>query len=78
MFEILAFAMLVQATPATSEPAEVSDGNKIVCKSQKFVGTNIRERICKKKSEWDEAKSAAQRAMEKRGMNRDVKGVGGG
>lgn len=78
MFEILAFVMIAQAAPAAAEAEDASDGNKIVCKSHKFVGTNIRERICKKKSEWDQGKYDAQRAIERRGLNRDVKGVGGG
>ena len=78
MFEILAFAMMAQAVPAAAPAEDLSDGDKIVCKSQKFVGTNIRERICKKKSEWDQGKYDAQRAMERRGLNKDVKGQGGG
>ena len=81
MFELVMAAMLAQSAPAAAQPAADPDGEKIVCKSQKFVGTNIRERICKKKSEWDQGSYAARSALEGREMYRHVKaqdGSGGG
>lgn len=77
MFEALMLAMMVQTAPVAADPPKVSDGEKIVCKSQKFVGTNIRERICKKKSEWGEGSYAAKSALEGRAMYRQVKGQDG-
>jgi hypothetical protein len=39
---------------------------RIVCKSKKFVGSNLSQRICKTESEWRAGREDAQRALDDR------------
>ena len=40
-----------------------ADGDRIVCKSERFVGSHRSQRICKSKSEWETGKKNAQEAL---------------
>lgn len=45
-----------------------NDPDKIICKSDRTTGSAISERICKKRSEWDEEKYQARELLD--GRNR--------
>ncbi|QNM83696.1 hypothetical protein H8M03_05075 [Sphingomonas sabuli] len=54
------------AVAAQSEPQKaVDDGDKVVCKSESFVGSHVRKRICKTKREWTEGSENAQDALDR-------------
>ena len=44
--------------------------DKIVCKSERFVGSHLSQRICKPKSEWETAKKSAKDGLQKMWMVR--------
>ena len=67
VLSIVAVAGLLSAGPAFGAD-EPSDEKKIVCKSERFVGSNLRQRICKTKGEWDNAKKNAHDALDQREM----------
>jgi hypothetical protein len=79
----VAIAVLISSGPAlagdkdsekTQDPSQ-----KIVCKSERFVGSNISTRICKTKAEWDYAKKRAQELFDlKNGQMRAPKPKGSG
>lgn len=39
---------------------------RVICKSKKFVGSNLSQRICKTETEWRVGKEDAQRALDDR------------
>jgi hypothetical protein len=39
---------------------------RVICKSKKFVGSNVSQRICKTETEWRVGKEDAQRALDDR------------
>ena len=49
------------ATTAVETPAKPKE--KMVCKTERFVGSNIPSRICKTKAEWEQAKIDAKRSL---------------
>ena len=53
------------AQDPNAKPAKKSDLDKIVCKTEDFVGSMIPRRICMKKSEWDQARQNGQEMMGK-------------
>ena len=53
------------ATPTAAAPAQ-ADGDKIVCKAERFVGSHLSERICKPKSEWETGRKNAKDALNRR------------
>ena len=61
------------ATPATAEPAKKE---RMICKTDKFVGSHISRRICKTESEWQLAKRRAQDALDDRGRGGDNRAPG--
>ena len=46
-------------TEATAKPKE-----KMVCKTERFVGSNIPSRVCKTKAEWEQGKLDAKRSLD--------------
>jgi hypothetical protein len=66
----VAIAVLISSGPAlagdkdsekTQDPSQ-----KIVCKSERFVGSNLSTRICKTRAEWDLAKKESQELLDRR------------
>jgi hypothetical protein len=57
--------MLLQAPAMPAGKAEDPD-QKIVCKSERFVGSKISQRICKTRAEWDFARRQAQELLDER------------
>jgi hypothetical protein len=58
----------VAAQEATDPPAKKE---RVICKSQKFVGSNLSQRICKTETEWRVGREDAQRALDERGRGGD-------
>ena len=59
---MLTSAILFIAAAAAQAPAlQASDGDKIVCKAERTVGSNLSQRVCKTKAKWaeDRAKASA-------------------
>jgi hypothetical protein len=77
MFADLLFAAAAAAsTPTTASPQSEQGPAKqerLVCKSAKFAGSNISQRICKTRAEWDEARRRAQEQLDNM-HNRGVDG----
>ena len=55
-----ALAGLVFSGPVRAEDKPKDPSQKIVCKSERFVGSNMSTRICKTKAEWDDARKQSQ------------------
>lgn len=67
LFLIAAAAAGSAGAADVNPPTRVkSDQDKMVCKSERFVGSNMSTRICKPRSEWDQAKKDAQKALDRR------------
>jgi hypothetical protein len=58
------------------------DGQKIVCKSQRFVGSHLSERVCKTQSEWANGSTRDKGWLDKNNgtllNDQLIKGEGGG
>ena len=78
MFEILAFAMMAQAAPAAETPAAKEDDQELVCKSEKIVGTNIRERVCLTRAQWRQASEAGKETLRSRSRGAEPRPSYGG
>ena len=52
------------ATETTTEAA-VDPKAKIVCKTERFGGSNIPGRVCKTKGEWEQGRIDAKRSLNK-------------
>lgn len=61
----LAAATVGTATPAVPE-AVPPKKERIVCKSEKFVGSNMSTRICKTETEWKIGRDRAREGFGKR------------
>jgi hypothetical protein len=78
---------LVIAFLSTSAVAADADGGKpkkdpekIICKADKTTGSAISERICKKRSEWEDERFRARELMDDRnrvGRQQSTQGSGG-
>lgn len=52
------------ATETTAVEAAAKPKEKMVCKTERFVGSHIPSRICKTKAEWEQAKIDAKRSLD--------------
>ena len=78
---IMAAFLSAPAIAADPPKDKKSDPDKIICKVDRSVGTMISERICKKRSQWDEEKFQAREMMDDRnrvGQQQRPAGGGGG
>lgn len=70
MFTFMLFVASAAADPTAvpaQEPTEPpAKEERVICKSKKFVGSNLSQRICKTESEWRIGKEDAQRALDDR------------
>ncbi len=65
--------ILLWLAAATADPGTVAKAiqpaplnaveDKIVCKSERFVGSHLSQRICKPKSDWETGKKDAKEAL---------------
>ena len=63
---IMAAFLSAPAIAADPPKDKKADPDKIVCKVDRSVGTMISDRICKKRSQWDEEKFQARKLMDDR------------
>ena len=74
---MLVYILLAAATanPTTTAPAQPAPAKKerMICKSDKFVGSHLSQRICKTESEWEIGKKNAQDALDARGRGGDYR-----
>ena len=68
-------APAIAADPAKDKK---NDPEKIICKADKTTGSAISERICKKRSEWDDEKFRTREFLDDRGRVGQQQGVPGG
>ena len=67
----------VDPPPVAKKP--IDPQQKIVCKTEDFVGSLIPRRICKTKADWDEGAIDAKAALDQQRLKTDpVKLSGGG
>ncbi len=65
---MLTSAIFFIAAAAAQAPApQASDGDKIVCKAERSVGTNLSSRVCKTKAKW-----AEERDRSRAGVHDDI------
>ena len=80
MLVMPASALAGTPAPGTTAPARINDGDKIICKSERMVGSNLSTRICHTKAEWDAAREADKRTLDRRNgeqVNPTRRGDGG-
>jgi hypothetical protein len=64
---LAASAVLVSsAALADKKDQKKDDSQKVVCKTEQFVGSMIPRRICKTKAQWEQGEYDAQRALDQR------------
>ena len=80
MLLVPASAFAGTPAPGTAAPTRITDGDKIICKSERMVGSNLSTRICHTKAEWDAAREADKRTLDRRNgeqVNPTRRGDGG-
>lgn len=55
---------LLPAAPAFAGDKKPKDPNEIICKRERFVGSNRTEKICKPRLEWENARNDSQRMLD--------------
>ena len=64
---VLVLTAAVSATGAYAKDPESTAAAdpkaKMVCKTERFVGSNIPSRVCKTKAEWEQGKIDAKRSL---------------
>ena len=71
---LLVSAAVAQAgvpASAAATPAATAKADKVICKSDSFVGSKISRRICKTQSEWDQGREGAKDTLNKIGRGND-------
>ena len=51
------------STETTVSQATTEAKEKVVCRTERYVGSNIPSRVCKTKGEWEQARIDAKRAL---------------
>ena len=62
---VLLSATAFGADPPATPKAKPDDRDKIVCVSERIVGSNISERTCHTKAEWDAAREDAKHSLDR-------------
>ena len=70
---LLSAAVAQAAVPASppAPPAAKDKGEKVICKTDSFVGSKIPRRICKTRSQWDHGREGAKDTMNDIGRGGD-------
>lgn len=67
---MLTLAVMIAANvgAVTTAPAEAAPvkKEKMVCKSERFVGSHLSQRVCKPQSEWDAAKVNSKNLLDRK------------
>jgi len=75
----IALGVMISSGPALAGEKVEDPSQKMVCKTERFVGSNISSRICKTRAEWDLARKQAKELLDlKRGLRVDKPKPGGG
>ncbi len=80
--KVTLFMVIAAAAAGVAEAPQAAsvkkDEDKVVCKSERFVGSHVSQRICKPKSEWETGRKNAKDALNKMKMvNVAKRGEGG-
>ena len=77
---IVAFASSAAVAADTNVEKPKKDPDKIICRSDRTTGSVIAERVCKKRSVWDQEEQDAQDLLDRRNhrQTRPVLPGGGG
>ena len=69
------FLMAAAAAGTTAAPAQAVEPKKerVICKAEKFVGSNRTRRICMTESEWREGREGAKDTMNDIGRGGDYR-----
>ena len=51
---------------------KVADGDRIICKSERFVGSHLGQRVCKTKMEWETARKQTKEFLDSERTSRDM------
>lgn len=54
------------AQPATTPASSQDERDKVVCKSERIVGSHLSERICRTKSDWEAARFNDKHMLDRR------------
>ena len=77
IFAIAAIGVLATAPAYADDKApKKDDSQKVICKTEEFVGSLIPRRICKTKADWEQGETDAKRALDNRKMGVDPVSLG--
>lgn len=77
---VVASGVVAAQNPNLTPNAKADPSQKIVCKTERLVGSMIEKRICRTQDEWDAIESGAKQSVEDRqhfGLNPPPRGGGG-
>ena len=68
LFSGLLMVAFLSAPAIAADPAKnkKNDPDKVICRVDRTTGSAISDRICKKRSEWDEEKYQARELLDQR------------
>lgn len=75
-FSVAASAMAAPAYGA--KPAQGDEDGKVICKSERFVGSNRSQRVCMTRAEWDHLRRKAKDYLDHGRNSAEVKAPPGG
>jgi hypothetical protein len=55
---------MLTATVMPASAAEPPKPDKVLCRSERVLGSNLTERVCKTKAQWDEEKKRSREYLE--------------
>ncbi|WP_310467294.1 hypothetical protein [Sphingomonas sp.] len=61
---LIVAAAVLPAAPAWAGDKKPKDPTEIVCKRERFVGSNRTEKICKPRLEWEHERTDSQRLLD--------------
>lgn len=57
-------SLMLTATVAPAYAAEPQKPEKVLCRSERVLGSNLTERVCKTKTQWEEEKKRSREYLE--------------
>ena len=77
ILSLIVAAAVLPAAPAIAGDKKPKDPNEIVCKSERFVGSNRSTRICRSRADWENSRTDSQQALDSKMMRVVQKKTGG-
>ena len=65
---ILVASLLASAAPANELTKKGADPEQVICKIERFVGSNLKNRVCKTRAEWKRVADDTKQGMDDRFM----------